>query len=134
MKTPIIEVTQHSVCVSPGSDSVLADGRMRTHHHPTGNRTRFVIDSNGDLWSFAFDGPNHTGIRRLASVFWNISEDEYTYTKEEDIPIGRFREIIRPYEANENPDTEDLATALLDSVAACGTGDLLRNHVRRLNL
>jgi hypothetical protein len=134
MKLPIIEVSQRSVCVSPDFDGVLTDGMMRTRHNLIGNRTRFVIDSNGDLWSFAFAGTNHTGIRRWVSVFWNLSEDRYAYTVEEGIPIGRFREILRPYESNENPDTEDLATALLDAIAACGATDPLRRHVRSLNL
>lgn len=134
MKFPTIEVRQESICVSRSFHGVLTDDRMHTRHNLVGNKTRFVIDSNGDLWSFEFAGTNHTGIRRLASAFWNISEDWYTYTKEERISIARFREIIQSFVVNENPDTEDMATALLDSVAACGASDPLWNHIRLLNL
>ena len=135
MRFPIIQVTQESACVSPNFDGALTDDSMHTRHNLIGNKERFVIDSNGDLWSFEFAGTNHTGTRRFVSAFfWNISEDQYTYTKQEDISIGRFREIIQPYEVNENPDTEDLATALLESVAACGESDPLRRHIQLLNL
>lgn len=85
-------------------------------------------------WPFEFVGTNHTGIRRFVSAFLNISEDWYLYTRGEGISIARFREIIRPFVVNENPDTEDLATALLDSVAACRACHPLRDHVRLLNL
>ena len=134
MKPPVIEVRQESFCVSRSFDGVLTDDSMHTRHNLIGNKTRFVIDSNGDLWSFRFAGTTHTGIRRFVSAFWNISKDWYTYTKEERISIARFRAINQPFVVNENPDTEDMATALLDSVAACGASDPLRDHVRLLNL
>ena len=135
MKTPIIQARQDDLFALREFDGAFVGSVMETRHSfVDDNRIRHVIDSNADLWSFTFSRTDHAGIRKLASFFWNISRDEYTYTKEADISVGRFREIIEPHQKDLDPFHRELATALIDSVAACDAADPLRDHIHRLNL
>lgn len=135
MKIPIIEVGQKNCFVLTEFDGVFVGALMQTRHNMASNRTAHVIDSNGDLWSFEFDSTNHAGIRRIISMLIrNISHDRYTYTKESNISVGRFREIIEPHQRGLNPDHGGMAVALLESVATCAPSDPLRNHIHLLNL
>ena len=135
MKTPIVEVRQQNLFVLTEFDGVFSNNVMRTCHNMINNKTCHVIDSNGDLWSFAFDHTNHIGIRRVfSSLVRNISYDQYTYTKEPNISVGRFREIIGPHQRGLDPDQSEMATALFESVGACAPSDPLRDHIHLLNL
>ncbi|KAF1706013.1 hypothetical protein CSC73_17740 [Pseudoxanthomonas sacheonensis] len=135
MKTPIIEVRQQNLFVLTEFDGVFVDAIMQTRHNRINNKTVHVIDSSGDLWSFAFSRTNHTGIRRIVStLIRNISHDQYTYTKESNISVGRFREIIELHQRGLGPDHSEMAIALLESVATCAPSEPLRNHIHLLNL
>ena len=135
MKTPVIEVRQQNLFVLTEFDGVFTDNIMQTRHNMLNNNTLHVIDSNGDLWSFAFLRTNHIGIRRAFSfLIRNISHDQYTYTKEANISIERFRKIIAPHQSNLDPDHSEMAAALFKSVASCAPSDPLRSHIHLLNL
>ena len=135
MKTPIVEVRQQNLFVVAEFDGVFVDNIMRTRHNMINNKNCYVIDSDGDLWSFAFVRTDHTGIRKVVgALFRNISHDQYTYTKESNISVGRFREIIGPHQRDLDPDHSEMATALFESVGACNPSDPLRNHIHLLNL
>ena len=135
MKTPIIEVRQRNLFVLTEFDGVFTDNTMQARHNMLNNKTLHVVDSNGDLWSFAFVRTNHTGIRSVFSfLIRNISHDQYTYIKASNISVGRFREIIEPHQRDLDPDHTEMATALFESVASCAPSDPLRNHIHLLNL
>ncbi|KQY51927.1 hypothetical protein [Lysobacter sp. Root494] len=134
MKTPVIEIRQQNLFVLTEFDGVFVGTIMQTRHNMLNNKTCYVIDSNGDLWSFVFAHTNHTGIRRIISALWNVSRDQYSYTKEANISVGRFREIIEPHQRDLDPDHSDMAAALVESVATCDPSDSLRNHIHLLNL
>lgn len=135
MKTPIIEVRQQNLFVLTEFDGVFVDTIMQTRHNMINNKIVHVIDSNADLWSFAFSRTNHTGIRGIVSaLIRNISYDQYTYTKESNISVERFREIIEPHQRDLDPDHSEMAIALVESVATCAPSDPLRNHIHLLNL
>jgi hypothetical protein len=135
MKTPIILVKDRNLAVLTEFDGAFAGSTAETPHNMIDNRIRYVIDSNAELWSFAFVGSNHTGARRIFSaIVRNISVDRYACTREGGISVGRFRDIVAPYQADADPDHAEMAMALLESVAACDADAPLRDHVGLLNL
>ncbi|KAF1717363.1 hypothetical protein SAMN06296416_1016 [Pseudoxanthomonas wuyuanensis] len=135
MKTPIVEVRQHNLAVLTEFDGVFLNAVMQTRHNMLNNKTCHVIDSNGDLWSFTFAHTNHIGIRKVISaLLWNISYDQYTYTKESNISVRRFRDIVEPHQRDLDPDRSEMAVALYESLATCDFSDPLRNHIHLLNL
>jgi len=70
----------------------------------------------------------------LASVLWNISSDFYETTRESDISIARFRELVDPHQKDWDPHHRKLAKSLLESVSGCMATDSLREHISSLNL
>jgi hypothetical protein len=135
MKTPIVEVRQKNLFVLAEFDGIFIDAFMQTRHNMMNNKTCHVIDSNADLWSFAFVHTNHVGIRKFVSALaWNVSCDRYTYAKETSISVGRFREIVEPHRRDASPDSSEMAMALLASIATCDSADPLRSHIHLLNL
>lgn len=135
MKTPIIEIRQKNVFVLTEFDGVFVDNVMQTRHNMINNKTCHVIDSNGDLWSFTFSRTNHTGVRRIVSaLIRNFSYDQYTYTKEANISVARFREIIEPHQRDLDPDHSEMASVLFESLSTCAPTDPLRKHVHLLDL
>jgi len=135
MKVPIIEFRQSNLFVLDAFQGVFSeDGGMRMRRNVYRNLTTCVVDSDGHLWSFRFRGTNHAGARRLVGFFWNVSSDDYAYTTERDITVGRFREIVEPHLQDLDPDDRELALALLQPLAGCDPADLLKGHIRSLNL
>lgn len=135
MKSPIIEVKQQNLTVLTEFEGAFSGASVKTRHNMRENKILYVIDSNGDLWSFTFVRTNHSGIRKIFSaVVWNISHDHYTYAKEPGISVERFREIVEPHQRDLDPDLSELATSLFESIAICDSSDPLRNHMHLLNL
>lgn len=135
MKTPVVEVREHNLVVLTEFDGVFAGSVMQTRHNMLNNRIRYVIDSDGDLWSFRFVRTNHVGIRKIVSFLtWNISYDQYTYCKEPGISVGRFSGIVEPHQRDPDPDHSEMAVALIEALAMCNASDPLRRHVQLLNL
>ena len=136
MKTPVIVVKQQNLSVLTEFDGVFAGTIMQTRSSILiDNKIHHAIDSNGDLWSFTFSGTNHVGIRKIFSTLLkNISHDQYTYTKEANISVGRFREIVEPHQRDLDPDHSEMAIALFESISACHSSDPLRSHIHLLNL
>ena len=135
MKTPIILVKDQNLVVLTEFDGTFAGSSAETRHNMAGNRIRYVIDSNADLWSFKFVDSNHYGLRGIFSaIVRNISVDRYTCTRENGISVGRFREIIGPHQRDRDPDFREMAMALFESVAACDPDAPLRDHIALLNL
>ena len=135
MKPPIILINQHNLAVLPEFDGNLVDGIASTRHNLRDNRIRCVIDSNADLWVFSFVGSSYYGLRKLFStLFWNVSQDRYTYTREENISVGQFRKLVAPHQNDQDPDRSELAAALIEPVVACDAKAPLRSHMHLLNL
>ena len=135
MKSPIVLVKQLNLAVLLEFDGILMDGIAKTPHSMLNNRIRHVIDSDGDVWSFTFVHTNHVGARKLFSaLFHNISYDQYTYTRESNITIGRFREIVEPHQRDLDPGHREMAITLFEAVATCNSADPLRSHIHLLNL
>jgi len=135
MKMPIIEIRQRNLFVLTEFEGVISDDVMQTAHNMMGNWTQFVIDSNGDLWSFVFVGTDHVGIRRwFSALVSNISRDRYACRKEANISVERFRGIVAPYRGNADPHQREMASALHDSLAGCTSSDPLREHIHLLRL
>jgi hypothetical protein len=135
MKTPIILVKDRNLVVLTEFDGTFAGSSAETPHNMAGNRIRYVIDSNADLWSFEFVDSNHSGLRGIFSaIVRNISVDRYACSRESGISVGRFRDIVSPYQADEDPDRGEMAMALFESVATCDPDAPLREHIALLNL
>jgi hypothetical protein len=135
MKSPIVLVKQQNLAVLLEFDGVLTGDIAKTPHNMLNNRIRHVIDSDGDLLSFTFVHTNHVGVRKLFSTLvYNISYDQYTYKKESNISVGRFREILELHQRDLDPDQSEMAIALFESVATCDSADPLRSHINLLNL
>lgn len=135
MKTPIILVKEHNLVVLTEFDGIIAGSTAETPHNMVGNRIRYVIDSNADLWSFKFVDSNHSGLRGIFSaIVRNISVDRYTCSRESGISVGRFRNLVAPYQADEDPDHSEMAMALFESVVTCDPDAPLREHIALLNL
>jgi hypothetical protein len=136
MKFPIIELREHNLFVLDAFHGTFVEGGLlRTRHNLAGNRTCHVIDSNGDLWSFALARTDHAGLRKLVGqLVWNLSSDYYTVATETDIPIARFRELVEPHRRDLRPDDREMAKSLLASLEACAATDSLRSRIALLNL
>jgi hypothetical protein len=135
MKGPIIEVRESSLFVLESFGGSIAADTIRTRHNFVGNRTRCIIDSDGALWSLSFLRTDHAGLRRLFStVVWNISSDFYSYVRNAELLVEEFRAVVAPHASSEDPDVQELAECLLESIGACPASDRLRNHVALLNL
>ena len=134
MKFPIIELREHNLWVRLDLGGTLEDATLRIRHNLANNRTRHVVDSNADAWTFDFVGTDHRGLRRLASALWNISSDYYTLAREPDISVGRFRSLVEPHLGNIDPDQAQMALSLLEPIAACDASDRLRKHLHLLDL
>jgi hypothetical protein len=134
MKFPIIELRQENLWVRLDFDGIFIDSTVRTRRNLANNKTRYVVDSNGDLWSFAFVRTDHHGIRKIVSTLWNISSDYYTFAQETDISVERFRNLIEPLQRNIDPDQQEMAMSLWEPIAACDSSDRLRSHIHLLNL
>lgn len=135
MKTPIILINQQNLAVLTEFDGAFAGRTVETRHNMVGNKIRYVIDSNADLWSFAFVDSNHSGLRKVFSaIVRNISVDRYSWTRESAISVGRFRELIGPHQHDLDPDHSEMAIALIESVAECDAAAPLREQMHLLNL
>lgn len=136
MKFPIIELRQENLFLQMNFDGVFTETtKVRIRHNMVNNRTCYVIDSNGDLWSFKFVRTDHCGIRKTVStLFWNISTDYYTYSKDLDISVRKFQELVEPHQEDLDPDTCEMAQSLLEPIIACNPSDSLRRHMHLLNM
>ena len=112
----------------------MSGNETKMRHNLRSNKTKYVFDSNGTMWTFDFQRSDNYGIRSLVSKLWNISSDYYTYSVERNSTIGGFRKAIIPHTKSQNPDMSDMAAALLESIEGCAESDSLHDKVALLNL
>ncbi len=134
MAFPIVEVRENNLFVLTEFMGAISGAEMKMRHNLRSDKTKYVFDSNGTMWTFDFQRADNAGIRGLVSKAWNISSDYYTSTVERNATIGAFRKAIAPHAKSKNPDVREMTEALLDSVEGCAELDLLREKVGLLNL
>jgi hypothetical protein len=134
LKFPVIELRSHKLFVLNAFGGTLSGSTASTRHNLAGNLLTHLIDSNGSLWSFTFRGTDHRGIRRAVSWLWNISSDQYSFERRDNISLATFREIVSPFCSSESLDSRELAESLLEPVATLPPTDALKEHIALLNL
>lgn len=134
MKFPIIEFRTSNFFVLMDFEGNLNGDRVIRPHNRINNLTRYVVDSTGKVWTFRFEKHDCVNIKKLVSFFWNISNDYYVVETVEDKTVSWLKGLLTDYERNENPDIEDMANALLDSLGTLHDETKLSNAMEVLNL
>ena len=134
MHYPTIEFRERDFFILSNFEGNLDGVRVVKPHNRSKNLTRYIVDSSGKVWSFNFDKDDGIGIRKLLSIFWNYSHDYYSVQTTEDKTVKWLKERLIEYKTNENPDIEDLANCLLDSLATLDDEKKLSNTMNILNL
>jgi len=134
MVFPIIEVREKNLFVLMSFTGQIFNDFVKTRHNLTGNKVKFIIDSNGTLWDLNYEKTDNSGLRKLISKIWNISSDYYTCSVHQDIAIGKLREALTPLTKSKNSDSRELAKSILKPISKCSDADRLREKIALLNL
>ncbi|QYJ89340.1 hypothetical protein [Shewanella halotolerans] len=134
MNYPIIELRQSNLFVLDKFYGEISGDKAIVPYNIQRNLTEHIIDSSGDLWIFSYEGSNCSGLRKLISYIWNISQDLYSIEIERNITLGRFKELIYKYTKCDNPDLAEMAVDLLASVKDTKNEATLSSVISKLNL
>jgi hypothetical protein len=134
MVFPIIEVREKNLFVLTRFNGQFLNEGVKARHNLSGNKVKFIIDSNGTLWELNYENTDNSGLRKLISKIWNVSSDCYSYAVQQDITIGKLREILTPLTRSKNTDFRELAKSLINPISECNDTDRLRDKVELLNL
>lgn len=135
MNFPIIEVRNEYLFVSQDFDGEILKGEIKRRYNFHRNLTKYVIDSNGEVWEFFHKSHNHHGLRRVLSILWNKSSDLYSYSKHLNKDVNWLKAVLKECSHTENPDLNELAEVLIEDLHTFEGNTILSPTVmEKLNL
>ncbi len=135
MQFPIVEIRESNLFVLADFKGEVLNEEIKCPFNHLRNLTKYVIDSSGEVWEFSHKAHNHCGPRKVLSGIWNTSSDIYSYRKHMGKDVNWLRGVLKSYMSTENPDTNELAEALIDDLSAFEGNTVLSPTVMgKLNL
>ena len=98
------------------------------------NLTKYIIDSNGKVWTLNHKKHTHNGIKRFVSHLVNISSDIYSYDTSSIKNVAWLKGVLNEYKKKSDPLARDLAKIMLKDLAGVDGNDTLSSIMSKLNL
>lgn len=117
MRFPIIECREDNLFILNFFEGILSEKEAIRPFNVRRNLTRYVIDSNGTVWSFKHQSHNNTGFRKLISLIYNISTENYSIEISKNKNIGWLKDLLNEYASSDNPDVSDLANSIIEDIS-----------------
>ena len=134
MKFPIIEFRDEGFFILYSFSGEVLGTKCIKPFNLYRNLTRYVVDSNGWVWSFCHKSHNFVGIRKAISYLFNISSDFYSIEVVEAQNVAWFKNLLIEYACSNNPDVVDMAVSMTNDLMGVDDNSVLKSSISLLNL